>query len=686
MLGSLGDNGSILLRCLHRVFRPGYDLSICFPLAATLWLISFVSCDSTGTAGRDMSFKQVSTIAGLKREIGEPFGIAVRDGIIYVSDGQNGKIWRMDETGHLSVFADGLDTPSGIAFTADGRLLVADPGTNSIRSVSPSGVLSTIAGRDGHRGNTDGAVNDALFNGPIGVAAAADGRIFVTDTYNDRIRLVHNGAVTAIECVFVDGPQSFDTPTGIAVWGERLLIADTGNRIIRVLEPDRRVWTLAGSGAAEAMDGLPHFASFYQPTAVAVAPDGTIFIADGNAIRQIGGALPFVRTISDRRRGLADGVPHRARFNRPSGIAVSARGDVYVADSENLLVRRISADTNGHEITHDEAIQLRDKPDEFRTSQPPRWPFDPPDAPRDVAGTLGEIRGRINDKGDPVWFHNGFDIAGAYGETARFVRDEKVLRPVAAENFGTGRELIRMPTLGYIHIRLGRDAASKPFDDPRFQFRSAPNGTLTDVRVPRGTWFRAGEPIGTLNAMNHVHLIAGRSGSEMNAMGALAFPGLADTRSPTIESVKFFDEHWRELETRSSAERIILAGRTRVVVRAFDQADGNSERRRLGLYALGYSVRHGDQVVIESGAGGIRFDRLPPAEAVTFVYGPGSISGATGGTVFNYIVTNFVEGDVYREGFIDPALLPAGAFDLTVTADDHFGNRTTRTISFEVNK
>ncbi|MBK8304160.1 MAG: hypothetical protein IPK98_12435 [Chloracidobacterium sp.] len=56
---------------------------------------------------------------------------------------------------------------------------------------------------------------------------------------------------------------------------------------------------------------------------------------------------------------------------------------------------------------------------------------------------------------DQVWFHNGLDIAGAYGETARFVRDEKVLRPIAAENFGTLRELIRMPTLGYIHIRLG---------------------------------------------------------------------------------------------------------------------------------------------------------------------------------------------------------------------------------------
>src|SRR5690606_12035630 len=108
-----------------------------------------------------------------------------------------------------------------------------------------------------------------------------------------------------------------------------------------------------------------------------------------------------------------------------------------------------------------------------------------------------------------VWFHNGLDIAGGYGETARFVRDEKVLLPTAAENFGTLRELLRMPTLGYIHIRLGRDANGVRFDGVRFQFRSDAAGKLSGVRIPRGNKFRAGEAIGTLNPMNHVHLIAG---------------------------------------------------------------------------------------------------------------------------------------------------------------------------------
>ena len=75
------------------------------------------------------------------------------------------------------------------------------------------------------------------------------------------------------------------------------------------------------------------------------------------------------------------------------------------------------------------------------------------------------MSGRISQR---FWAgHNGLDIAGAYGETARFVRDEKVLRLIAAENFGTVRQLIRMPTLGYIHIRLGANVESVPFGDGR---------------------------------------------------------------------------------------------------------------------------------------------------------------------------------------------------------------------------
>jgi hypothetical protein len=364
-------------------------------------------------------------------------------------------------------------------------------------------------------------------------------------------------------------------------------------------------------------------------------------------------------------------------------LALDSDGSLIVADSENRLVRKIAPTSTGHEISAEEVNALRDKPEEFRAAAPARWPYDPPTAKRDIAGTLAEIRGEISAANDPVWFHNGLDIAGSYGETARFVRDEKVLRPIAAENFATLRELIRMPTLGYIHIRLGRSDSSVPFGDERFLFEKDNTGKLSGIRVPRGAKFKAGEPIGTLNSMNHVHLIAGRSGSEMNALDALTLPGVADSRAPVIEKVSIYDQNWNLVETLGPNPRIKLIGNTRIVVKAYDQVDGNSDRRRLGVYKLGYQLLDAAKNPIGEPKWTIKFDRMPPNAAVKFVYADKSHSGATGETIFNYIVTNFVEGDEFREGFLEKGAIGSGNFVLRVFAADYFGNISSSDVSVE---
>jgi hypothetical protein len=471
----------------------------------------------------------------------------------------------------------------------------------------------------------------------------------------------------------------------LALWQDgRLLVADSANQRIRVIEPGGGTWTLAGNGSSDLKDGLLTTAILVQPTAIAVGTDGTIYFADGNAIRAIGKRVfSFVETVSNDRAGLVDGAPLQARFNRPSGLAFDAAGNLLVADSDNQLVRVFSGGTAGQEITPEEKEKLRYTPGEFRGLQPPRWPYDPPAATREIAGTLGELRGKVEDKEIPIRFHNGLDVVGAYGETARFIRDEKVLRPFAAENFETPRELLRMPTLGYIHIRLGRDQTGRPFGDGRFQFEKGPDGKLAGVRVPRGTKFRAGEPVGTLNAMNHVHLIAGRTGAEMNAIDALTLPGISDSRPPIVESVDVFDENWLKIETAAPDPRIKLAGKTRIVVRAFDQMNGNNARRRLGVYAAGYQVLK-DNKPLSNVNWTIRFDRMPDTQAAKFVYAAGSKSGATGETIFNYIVSNNVTGDVFREDFFDAGKLEQGIYTLRVHISDYFGNISTKDINFEV--
>ncbi len=637
-------------------------------------------------------FAKVTTLAGGDGVFGEPFGIAVKGGEEFVSDGDFGKIWKIDAAGGVTVLIEGLDTPSGLAFLGN-DLIVADAGSNTLKKVDLRGKAEIVAGIDGSPGFAEGTAAESQFHGPTGVAVALDGRIFVADTYNDRIRVIQNGRTSTVSGSsrgFADGlgnQAKFDTPTGLAVWGDRLLVADTGNRRIRVVEKDGTTWTLCGTGRQELVDGLLSAASFVEPTALAVGRDGRVYITDGNAIRQLdGNTVPLVTTISGQRRGLRDGSAARARFDRPSGLALAPNGDLFVADSENRLIRRFSSDSGGREVTPEQIRMLSEDPAKFRDMAPARWPFDPPTVKRDIAGTLGELRGEIRPGDDDIHFHNGLDIAGSYGETARFVRDEKVLRPLAAENFGTLRELVRMPTLGYIHIRLGRYVSGQPFGDPRFLFTTDTIGKMIDVRVPRGSHFHAGEPIGTLNPMNHVHLIAGRSGSEMNALDALVLPGVSDTRPPTIEKAVITDENWHPLETKSADGRILLSGKSRIIVRAYDQVDGNAERRRLGVYEVGYQLLKSDLSPAGPMTWSIKFDRLPDAAAVRLVYAEGSRSGATGETIFNYIATNHVEGNTFGEGFLDVSTLAPSGYVVRVSVGDEFGNHTSSDIKVEVTR
>ncbi len=636
----------------------------------------------------------VKTLAGINGEFGEPFGIAIKGEDIYVSDGETGKIFKVFKDGRTEILTDKLDTPSQIAFDKNGDLLVADSGTHTIKKIKPTGEIETIAGIENQSGFQDGNALTALFNAPIGIAVF-DEKIFVADTYNDKIRVIENGQVSTVagnEKGFADNFKTlanFDTPCGLAVWtGGRILIADTGNKRIRVLEQNGNVSTLAGNGNSNLFDGLLSESEFVQPTAIAFDEKGAIYIADGNAIRAIGRSIfGFVETISNDRRGFADGALRASHFNRPSGLAVDENGNLFAADSDNKTVRVFSGEQIGAEISDEQRKNLRFTPEEFRELQPPRWMFNPPDAPRDIAGTLGEIRGEISVETDKrAWFHNGLDIAGNYGETVRFIRTEKILRPVAVENFDTLRELIRMPTIGYIHIRLGRDKNEQIFDDDRFQFSRDENGKLNGVRIARGAKFKAGEAIGTLNPFNHVHLIAGKSGAEMNALDALKFPGIEDKIAPKIESLELFDENWSEIETEKTDQRINLSGKTRIVIQAFDQMNGGASYRKLGVYSVGYQILNSDETAFGEKNRTINFDRMPDEDAVNFVYAEGSQSGYKPQTIFKYIASNKVNGDIFQEDFFDANQLNSGNYILRVFAADFFGNTSSKDIKFEVIK
>ena len=622
--------------------------------------------------------------------LSDPFGVAAdEDGNVFVTDGAGGRLYRITPEGAARVIAAGLDMPSAVALAPDGSLVVANTGAQTIVRVDPAtGGAAVVAGG---------------FAAPVGVAVGADGTIFVADTYNDRICTIDGaGRVRALAGGggpgHRDGPGGealFDTPCGVAVAPDgALLIADTGNHRLRRVAPDGAVTTLAGTGEAGERDGPPWEAAFDEPTAVVARDAQSCYVADagGSVVRLCSfGGQPSVRTLAGGfPAGLADGALSAARLNRPTGLAVMPGGALVLADSGNGLVRALVAE--GARIGFGSAPDAARLPaTAVRAAVPPRWPFDPPAARREIAGTLGEVRGEVLPDHD-AWFHNGLDIPGAYGEVVRAIHGERVARPLAVEGAGDARERLRLPLVGYTHLRVGRDQHDRPLEDGRFDFRRDAGGRVVGVRLRRGTRFGAGEPLGTLNRLDHVHLIAGPAGAEVNALAALKLPGLTDTTPPVIEGVRIATAAGETLLDTTAGgerpERVPARGRVRVIVRAYDQVDGNAGYRRLGPYLLGYTVLGaGGSAAPGFGAAreNIVFERLPAdPRAVALAYAEGSQSGYEGRTIFDYVVTSVVRDGAAREEFWDADQLPPGDYTLRVLAADFFGNRTTRDVAVRV--
>jgi sugar lactone lactonase YvrE len=657
-------------------------------------------------------FVSVVTLAGtgpkvVSRDLADPFGIAVdKNDVVFVSDGKGGRIFRLAPSGDPQLVAEGLNMPSAIAIAADGTLIVASTGDHSILRVDPiGGKVSLIAGSRGIAGYRDGIGPDALFNGPIGVDVNRDGTIVVADTYNDRLRAIGaDGKVTTMaggnEPGFVDGTRDqarFDTPCAVAVLKDgTLVVADTGNNRIRRVTTDGVVSTLAGSGEVGARDGSLAESTFDEPVALVVRRDGAIFVADAgcSCIRTIAfGEAPFVATVSGSHpTNLIDGAIGQASMNRPAGLAFTRRDALIFADSGNGLVRALlprGAKQVGR--ISDPSIALIAASD-IRQTVAPRWPFNPADARREIAGTFGEIRGEMLPEHD-TWFHSGLDVPGAYGETVRAVFGEQVTRPISVEGAGQSRERLRLPTFGYIHIRVGRDSGDHMvpgFDRHGFSVRRAADGRIEEVRIRRGARFDAGDALGTLNSMNHVHLVSGPPGAEVNALAALSLPGLADHIPPVIEDVTLTDENGKPFsrERGQGNTTVNISGRVRIIVRAYDQIDGNSPSRRLAPYRFAYQVlddsgqpSHGFEAPRET----IVFERLPhDSSAVSVAYAEGSQSGYEGRTIFSYLITNQLRDGKAVVDYWNANELRPGRYALRVLVADFFGNQSRRELVLRV--
>jgi hypothetical protein len=259
-----------------------------------------------------------------------------------------------DGTGSAARFR----SPRGIAVDAAGTLYVTDFGANTIRKVSPDGAVTTLAGSPGVSGSTDGTGAVARFSGPWGVAFDGNGDLLVADWFNNTLRKVTPaGVVTTMAGLAgttgtADGIGSaarFNRPSGVAVGvGGVIYVADTLNYTLRSVLPDGTVSTLAGlAGTAGTADGTGAAARFWGATGVAFDPlDGNLLVSDNSAndIRRVtqAGVVTTLAGSPGAQSGNTDGTGSAARFSLPYAIAVDGAGTAYIADSYNYLLRKMT--------------------------------------------------------------------------------------------------------------------------------------------------------------------------------------------------------------------------------------------------------------------------------------------------------------------------------------------------------
>ena len=349
--------------------------------SGTNWVVGTIA--GSGGPGSSDGTNNLSRFSG-------PQGLAWNmNGCAYVADQKNdtvrqltpcGTNWIVATIAGLAGVTGSADGTNGSArFSSPGTLIsdlnsnlyLADTGNSTIRKLSPQGtnwMVTTIAGQPGIKGTTDGTNTGALFNSPYGIGIDSSGNLFVTDAGAGTLRKVSlsgtNWVVTTIAGLagysgFLNGTNlnaRFDEPLGVAVNSTgAVFIADFFNDCIRMASPVGTNWvvtTIAGSNvSAGGADGTNSNALFWNPTGVAVNSAGVVFVADtqNNSIRKITavGTNWVVTTIGGMDTspsfqsfiGNLDGTNNQALFNGPAGITLDGFGNLLVADTQNNTIR-----------------------------------------------------------------------------------------------------------------------------------------------------------------------------------------------------------------------------------------------------------------------------------------------------------------------------------------------------------
>ena len=345
-----------------------------------LFALSLVVAVATSASGQTYTMQTVAggalpvNIPGASASLGTVNGVAVDTaGNAFIVVGNYHVVLRVDAASGMITLAAGsgipgyngdngpatsaqLNYPQAVAVDASGNLYIADSNNNRIRKVS-GGVITTVAG-DGNFGyNGDGMpATDAWLNGPNGLTVDSAGDIFIADTGNGRIRKVSGGSIATVAGNGGFGyngdniaatSAEFTSPSGVAVDSAgNLYIADLGNHRVRKVSAGM-ITTVAGTGTPGYNGGSIPAASaeLDGPWGVAVDASGNLYIADtdNNRIRKVAGGV--ITTVAGNAGfGYAgDNVAATSTsLYAPFGVALDASGNLYIADTVNYRLRKVS--------------------------------------------------------------------------------------------------------------------------------------------------------------------------------------------------------------------------------------------------------------------------------------------------------------------------------------------------------
>jgi uncharacterized protein (TIGR03437 family) len=378
LAGFGGDGGSATAAQLHQPLGLTVDSSGNLYIADNLnSRVRKVSASGTITtvAGNGMCCQAPSDgTPATQAELGYPVSVAVdASGTLYFADA---KVRRVSSTGILTTIGgqgtappgtDGaavnvsLAIPSvGLVFDGRGNLFIAVWGEGRIRTISPTGTITTAVGNGTRNYSGDGGpASVAQMGQPGGLLFDAAGNLYVADLGNPVVRKISPAGIVSV--VAGNGTSGFSGDGGPATSAQlalsgfsfsmamdgagNLYLADSVNRRIRKVASNGIITTIAGGGTGG--DGGPATkAQILWPSAIAVDANGTVYFADLDQIRKVtsSGIISTIAGGSDPGYFGDNGPAVRAALNAPSGLAVAANGDLYIADTGNSSIRKITPD------------------------------------------------------------------------------------------------------------------------------------------------------------------------------------------------------------------------------------------------------------------------------------------------------------------------------------------------------